>query len=303
MHYLKPPEINFDNLLNKKILVIGGNSTIGRNLSKSLSEFDINFYATYHNSSNDYCSSRNSLCLDLYDSSFPQEIHDQKFTHAIICAGKTNIQWCEEHKAESYKINVLGINTIASALSSQGVKVLFLSSSTVFHEQAVNNHEYGNREPNNQYGIQKQLVENNLLTLKNSYILRISKVFDKSNKLLQNWKNALVSGEDIKAFQDLNIAPLSIQTLVDTIIYLIEKDFHAKIMHVSSSEQISYYKLAIELSKHLGIDSCKHVKNILTTEKPDILYKPVKANLECRLRTSFCYSIRNELKMCFNSLA
>jgi len=51
---------------------------------------------------------------------------------AINCAAKTNLEYCQENKSTAYDVNTLGAINLLKACSSQGVKLVHISSGCLF---------------------------------------------------------------------------------------------------------------------------------------------------------------------------
>ncbi len=49
----------------------------------------------------------------------------------INCAGKTNLDWCEQNRLECFDVNVLGTDTIGEACQNAGIYLVHLSSGCV----------------------------------------------------------------------------------------------------------------------------------------------------------------------------
>lgn len=54
------------------------------------------------------------------------------YTHVINAAAKTNIDWCERHKVETFASNVTGAIHVARLCQQAGVRHVFISSACIF---------------------------------------------------------------------------------------------------------------------------------------------------------------------------
>ena len=65
-----------------------------------------------------------------------QEIERSGCTHVLNAAGLTgrpNVDWCEEHKAEVLRVNVIGTLALAAACRAHGVHLTNLATGCIFH--------------------------------------------------------------------------------------------------------------------------------------------------------------------------
>lgn len=61
-------------------------------------------------------------------------------THVLNCAGLTgrpNVDWCEEHKAETVRVNVVGTLALLDACESRGVHVTNFATGCIYHYDAA----------------------------------------------------------------------------------------------------------------------------------------------------------------------
>ncbi len=59
-----------------------------------------------------------------------------KPTHVLNAAGLTgrpNVDWCETHKTETIRSNVIGCLTLADVCSSRGVHMTYFGTGCIFH--------------------------------------------------------------------------------------------------------------------------------------------------------------------------
>merc|ERR1719412_3110948 len=65
-----------------------------------------------------------------------EEIARVKPTHILNCAGKTgrpNVDWCEDHKEETIRANVIGTLNLVDACFQRNIHVTNLATGCIFH--------------------------------------------------------------------------------------------------------------------------------------------------------------------------
>ena len=113
-------------------LIIGASSFIGRYLYDYCRKMNIKVFGTYHQNSYD----KNWIKFDLGQDDLNAFIHmhlsDEKPEVIIICSANTSIDQCKNYEAESYQLNVLNTQRLIAQAQSMKIKIVFLSSESVF---------------------------------------------------------------------------------------------------------------------------------------------------------------------------
>jgi len=212
----------------------------------------------------------------------------------IITSGMTSILECEKNPVEAYQTNVVGTCHLINQLEKLKINYLFISSSAVFSMNAINLFEESSREPSCVYGMNKKEVEDYIISSNYGSILRLTKLIDSNFSLLLKWHKRLVSNMHIEAFEDLKIAPVTPKSLSNWIDYWL-RNSQKGIYHISSSNEISYYRLALELANYfkLSTNLIHSKKCCLLEDKP--LYIPIEANLKAKDKRSLISPINDEI--------
>ena len=223
--------------MNKElsVAIIGGDSFVGKNLYKYLKNKNINVFCTSHKRKKNY------FYLDLLSEKNKWPKINSKV--AIICAGITSVNKC--HNSENaYNINVTSTLKLIEKLTSDGVFVIFLSSSQVFDGRKPNLSRDDLCNPISIYAKQKYLVEKSILkNLQNKSILRITKILTPELPFLKNISYKLNNGLNSEAFNNYFISPVTIDMTCQMILNIILFNKEG-VYQLSSSDQISYFDLA-----------------------------------------------------------
>ena len=227
-------------------LIVGGDSIIGRSLSAFWQKCGIHHCASTRrielvNKYRPYLDLTSLKCAD-----FEKNHYDA----IVFCAAVTNLAECEINPQGTSKLNVEATVDLARFFGSRGSYLLLISSNQVFDGQKPQPRISDPVSPITEYGRQKAEAEKHILQINHSAVLRLTKVVHPDMAILKRWNKSLQSGQPIDVFDDMNIAPISLESVVTKIDQMV-KIFETGIHHLSSDKDISYYSFAKEYFKSL----------------------------------------------------
>jgi len=224
----------------KKILIIGGDSIIGKSLSKFFSKNKIKHYKTSR-----IKNRKNYIHFDLNNfnkNKFKNKL--SSFDLIIYCISITNIEECNINPFYSYYINVKQTLSFFSIVKDNQT-ILYLSTASVFDGNKKRSNIRSKYFPLNQYGIQKAIVEKSILNRKNFIIIRLSKVVSKDMQILKSWRENIKKNIKINAYTNRYINPVSIDYFNKAIKHIIfDLKGRKKIFHISNEKIISRFEFA-----------------------------------------------------------
>lgn len=235
------------------ILIVGGDSMIGKHLREKLKFLNINYYASTKDNKQNLKA--NFLHINLANFNENWAVPMINWDWIIMCAGISTIKDCEDNPDWSRFINVNQSIALLEKLVSKGSSIFFFSTSLVFDKNNEFPNLHNTPNPICEYAKQKYEVENYLINnFKNNYIvLRLSKVLDSNSKLINNWISNLKDNQMIYPFKDSYIYPVFIDNLIDLIIHLIYNSNRGT-YNFSGISKISYSKIAFLIAKTLDLD-------------------------------------------------
>ena len=223
------------------MLVVGGDGTLGRALVAAARAGPV---AVCHTTRRGNSCGQSSFQLDLAEPEAQWRLPEQQFSTVFLSAGVTSIQACEAQPELTRRINVLQPLLLAQRLWDQGAFVVCLSSSTVFDGQLPFAKPTDVTRPMSEYGRQKQALEHGLLALgERVAIIRLSKVIAPNNALFSGWRRDLLSGQVIRPFSDMAVAPVSLPFAVAAV-HHIARARDAGLHQISAAADASYADLA-----------------------------------------------------------
>ena len=175
----------------------------------------------------------------------------------INCASISDVDYCEEHMVEAFKVNALGARNLASAAQHVNAKIIQLSTDDVFDgNKSGFVTEFDMPKPISVYAKSKLAAENYVrelnpkhLIVRSSWVYGIGKG-DYYSYVLEQGKN----GTKFEAPTDYISSPTSAQDLAEIIVRLLN---HAEfgIIHASSEGSCSRYDFAKAILAANGLDT------------------------------------------------
>ena len=164
---------------------------------------------------------------------------------AVLTAGLTNVDLCQEDPALCSKVNVLGVENVVQAALNFNSKLVFISTDYVFDGLKGNYSEQDDLKPLSVYAWSKTEGEKIVSSLPDHLILRTSTLYgfnDAQDKMnFVKWVvNQLEGGSRIQIVSDQKTNPTLIDDLAEAIARLIELG-EKGVFHSVGSEPISRY--------------------------------------------------------------
>jgi dTDP-4-dehydrorhamnose reductase len=238
----------------KEKLIIIGRGFLGTEIERRAKEQGYSVICT--NKTNQ----KNSVKLDIVNSKEVEEFilkHNPKFI--INCAVSGKIDYLENHQEEAFKVNTIGVKNLAMICKKKKIRIIHISTDSVFDGQKGNYSENDLPNPLNIYAKSKFLGEEELKNLGEDYIIIRTNFYgiDKRGNYFLNWiLDSIKNKKIIKGFKNVIFSPVDIDTLSTIVIELLTKKYSG-ILHISSSEQISKFEFITKVLEFIGEDSKK----------------------------------------------
>ncbi|BDZ70529.1 NAD(P)-dependent oxidoreductase [Methanobacterium petrolearium] len=174
----------------------------------------------------------------------------------IHSAALTNVDYCEEHPAEAWALNVQGTENIIKACKMTGSKLIYVSSDFVFDGCKGNYSEDDGTCPLNYYAYTKLKGEEAVWKSGLEYaITRVSVLYGwHARRGFVSWvTNELNGGHEINVVDDHYNSPTLDSNARDAILKIIETDKQG-IYHTSGSQRISRFDFAVNISRVFELD-------------------------------------------------
>nr|WP_281384651.1 sugar nucleotide-binding protein [Nitrospirillum iridis] len=237
-------------------LVVGGDGMVGAALVASLRLAGETVHATTRRPE---AQGPDRPLLDLTRPQDGAALGAGPYRTAYICAAVARLDDCFKDPPGAFAINVTNMAALANRLLADGTHVIFLSTNQVLDGNLAFPDESASLAPSNVYGHQKAAAEQALWDLAARHpaacvtVLRLSKVLPSELPLFTSWAAALANGRPIRAAEDMSLAPLPVELVVDALRRLAQSRWPG-LFQLSSATEIDYAAAARHLCRHIGAD-------------------------------------------------
>lgn len=212
----------------------------------------------------------------------------------VNAAAATNVDWCEVHREEAWKTNVVGVENLAEAARKVGARIIHVSTDYVFDGQHGPYDELAKPNPLSYYGKAKLAGENVLRTAGIPHaIVRTIVLYGYGVAVKPNFAlwvvGSLKAGKKIRCVDDQIGNPTHVNDLALALWRLIERD-RTGLFHVCGSDFVSRYEFAVRAAEVFALDRnliCRITSSDLQQTAPRPLvtgFITLKAETELGLR-------------------
>lgn len=271
----------------QKILITGSNGLLGQklvNLFSKLSNYEV-FALSRGKDRNETSNKYTYNNIDITNSKKLVELINGLKPHFIVnCAAMTNVDECEKEKEKCDLINVEAVNTLVSCAQENNIHLIQISTDFIF--DGVNGPYKEDDAPNpiNYYGLSKLKSEDIIVSSKIKYtILRTILVFGivdnmSTNNIVLIVKNALENKQEVTMVDDQYRMPTFVDDLAQACLLSIQNQAYG-VFHISSSELLSVYEMAIQIAKVFELDASL-INRISTNHLNQFAKRPPKTGFD-----------------------
>ena len=179
-------------------------------------------------------------------------------TTIINSAAAADVDWCEQHREDAWKINVVGVENLIEATRKVGARLIHISTDYIFDGTHGPYSEDDKPNPISYYGKSKLASENAVRIAEIPHtILRTIVLYGNGigvRDCFPTWviKN-LRAGKVVRCSED----QISNPTHVNDIAFAAVKGFELNrdgIYHICGSERVSRYQFAVRTAELFGLD-------------------------------------------------
>ncbi|VEN74529.1 conserved hypothetical protein [Candidatus Desulfarcum epimagneticum] len=243
---------------NKKMLITGVSGLLGSNLAYYFRD-KYEILGLY----NAHRVAIKGIYAQKSDLSKPRNIRKilSEFEPNIIihCASLANVDECEIKKKKAKKINVEATKDLIDAILDKDVKIIYISSDSVYNGERGKNAE-DDVDPQNYYGLSKHEGEKEALSHGKSLILRTNffgRNIQKNKNSLAEWiLKELKAGKTINGFKDAYFSAIYIMQFARIIDVAMKKDLMG-VYNCGSRDSCSKLEFAKKIAEIFLMDQEK----------------------------------------------
>jgi dTDP-4-dehydrorhamnose reductase len=180
-------------------------------------------------------------------------------TTIINAAAAADVDWCEQHREEAWKINVVGVENLIEAARKVGARLIHISTDYIFDGTHGPYSEDDKPNPISYYGKSKLASENAVRIAGIPYtIFRTIVLYGNGIGIRDNFPTWVV--KNLRACRTIHCSDdqLSNPTHVNDLAFAAVKGFELNrdgIYHICGSERVSRYQFAVRTAELFGLDA------------------------------------------------
>jgi dTDP-4-dehydrorhamnose reductase len=246
----------------KRILICGSNGLLGQRLSLLLStktEFEV-LNTSHHRT---FVFDHQLFDYTQLDITRKGDVKSlvSSFQPTVIfnAAAATNVDWCETHREEAWKINVSGVEHLVDAARKVGAKLIHVSTDYIFDGKHPPYREDDRPDPLSYYGKSKLASENALKVSDIHHaIVRTIVVYGYGIDVKKNFPlwvlESLKDRKEIRCVDDQISNPTYVGDLAQSMVSIMESEREG-VYHVCGSETVNRFEFAQRVAQVFGLDA------------------------------------------------
>jgi dTDP-4-dehydrorhamnose reductase len=233
-----------------RIIIIGGDSFLGKEIILFFKKKKINFIATSRRK-------RINKSFVYFDLKYQKNLLNKYNPKIIIfCAGITKIKLCENNKILSRKINVQYVKSFFSQCIKKKIYIIYFSTDKIYKSNNLKNKIC-------EYAKQKLTIEKFLINKANFYsVIRIGKIVHNNLSLFVKWRKELKSNLYINVFYNYYFYNTDLRKLINLVHKIIKKKKPiSRFINFYEKKRIYYLELAKIFLNKMNLDQ-SHLKKV-----------------------------------------
>jgi len=225
----------------------------------------------------EHSTNNESMKIDIRKIDFVQKLLENEKPEIVInCVALGKIDFLEKNPEMAYSVNSSGAQNIAVICKKNNIRMIHISTDSVFDGTKNFYTEDESTNPLNVYAKSKILAEQHILnSCNNSVIIRTNFYgYDPNGNWFLNWIiDSLKQGKQLTGYQDIHFNPLEISNLSKLIVELSLTDFTG-IIHLSSDQALSKYNFIKKVIEIFDFNPNLLKKGFYTTD-PRVINRTV----------------------------
>lgn len=200
----------------------------------------------------------------------------------LHAAANPNVEYCEDHRKESWEVNVNGTENMAKVTKKVGAKLVYFSSDYIFDGKDGPYSEEDVPNPINVYGEQKLASERLIQGLLKDYLVIRTTVVYGLERLEKNFVMIMIkkleNNQSMKVPNDQVGTPTYANNLAIAVRELVEKNKKG-IYHIAGPDLIDRYSFAKIVAEIFSLNP-ELLISVPTSQLGQVAPRPLKAGLK-----------------------
>lgn len=260
----------------KRILILG-NGFLGSHIANELKIRKISFSVTNFNNDN------NTISVDIRDTSSLEKVVSDICPDLIInCVAIGKIDYLESHPDIAYSLNSDGAKNIATVAKKFDVKLIHISTDSIFDGKSGSYLESDSPNPLNVYAKSKVKCEEFIRNITDNHIIIRTNFYgyDQRGNWFFNWVyGQFIHNQKIFGFNDVFFNPLEASNLSKIILDISSTDFTGTI-NLGSTETISKHQFIVKVAEVFNFSTDLIVDGTYDKYANAIAQRPLNTSLD-----------------------
>lgn len=290
-------------LVEKNVLVTGGNGQLGRELFNLSQNVNIPFRFIFTDAED----------LDITHIEHVRDfVKHHAIQYIINCAAYTAVDNAENETELSYRVNHLGAENLAKASTEFNCRLLQISTDYVFDGKAERPYKEDDLvNPISTYGKSKLDGETAVLAYHpEAIVIRTQWLYSAYGKnFVKTMLRLMAENPEIKVVNDQHGSPTYAADLAEAIVEIVEEaektDWKSGIYHFSNLGETTWYDFAKKIQSLSNLHDCT-IHPIETKDYPTLAMRPMYSVLDkSKIQNTFRFTIpswENGLERCLRKI-
>lgn len=199
----------------------------------------------------------------------------------VHTAGLTSVEKCETNPLLALHVNATLARNIATACSSEGIKLVHISTDHLFTGDVAFVTELQPIHPINQYAASKAQGELEVVSANPESLVVRTNFFGWGTSYRQSFSDIIIKHlrlrKTLTLFHDVYYTPILAEFVALTVHELITADAKG-VVNVVGGQRMSKYEFGMRLAERFGLDGQLIVKGVLA-DKPELVQRPREMSL------------------------
>jgi dTDP-4-dehydrorhamnose reductase len=263
-------------MLLKHVLVLG-NGFLGSYITNELKNRKIPFSVTNFNKMD------TDIFVDIRNISSIEKVVSEISPDLIInCVAIGKIDYLESHPEIAFSLNSEGAKNIAMIAKKFQIKLIHISTDSIFDGKQGNYIESDTPNPINAYAQSKVKAEEFVRNITDNHIIIRTNFYgyDSRGNWFFNWVyGQFTHNQKIFGFDDVHFNPLEASNLSEIILDIALTDFTGTI-NLGSTETISKYQFIVKVAEVFGFDKNMIIEGTYAKYANAIAQRPLNTSLD-----------------------